>query len=334
MTLSITPEVLDTEILEDTPMTDDEQRELVEVETSIKANMADRMERDLAIGKGLLTIFRKRLYRSPGGGRTWEQYLEQESSKLTPDGQAIEQKTSEYLRGFYRVRCELLQRRSPGSANIPLPTSAKQVRPLLGQLDTHPEAAIAIWKAGCSQAGAGKVPTYDQVNRARLSYLANEQNEARRLSAAQQAAQQKATAAAASARPTPQPAAAPRPPAPEPPRPTAAPAPTIPAWELEKDPDALDAGAECRTVWRAINDTRKAVNNLRGVLYHKVATHGSQYLVILRQVDAGAYSMHDIDDQIARILSDVQFVNNLLSTEAEPGELARSTVDVFAIPTR
>jgi hypothetical protein len=329
MTLStIHPEIFDTEILEETPMTDDEQRELIEVETSIKANLSDRVERDLAIGKGLLTIFRKRLYRSPGGGRTWEQYLEQESHKLTPDGQVLERNTATRLRGFYQFRVEVLQRGAPGPGSLPLPTSAKQARPLIGQLDTHPEAAIAIWKAACSQAGAGKVPTFDQVNRARLSYLANEENEARRLSAKQQEAQQKATAASTAARPTPaQPTPTPRVPDP-------APEPAIPAWQLEKDPDAIDAGVECRKVWTAINEASKALSHLRGILYSQTAKHGSAYLDGLRQIDAGTYSLNNIDDQIDGLKEDTDFIVSILSWEGEPGELNRSTVEAEAFPTR
>jgi len=32
-----------------------------------------------------------------------------------------------------------------------------------GQLDTHPEAALEMWKAACSWVGNGKVPTFDQT---------------------------------------------------------------------------------------------------------------------------------------------------------------------------
>ena len=49
------------------------------------------------------------------------------------------------LRGFYYFREEVLPAGSDrsGKANLPLPTAAMQVRPLLGQLDTHPDAAMA-----------------------------------------------------------------------------------------------------------------------------------------------------------------------------------------------
>jgi hypothetical protein len=73
----------------------------------------------------------------------------------------------------------VLRPQGPGPGALPLPASPKQVRPLLGQLDTHPEAAIEMWKAAVADA-KGKVPTFDQVNRPALAYKANE---ARRLSA-------------------------------------------------------------------------------------------------------------------------------------------------------
>ena len=75
MTTAITPEVmgLETQILEDSPMTESEEKELVIVKTAIKTAYADKLERDLAIGAGLLQIFRRKLYRGPSGGRNWEQ---------------------------------------------------------------------------------------------------------------------------------------------------------------------------------------------------------------------------------------------------------------------
>lgn len=341
MTVAITPEVIgqETQILEDSPMTDAEEKELVIITTAIQTAYADKLERDLAIGAGLLKIFRRKLYRGKNGGRTWEQWLREESAELTAGRGPIEQKTSEYLRGFYQFRCEMLQPQSARSADsIPLPASPYQIRPLLGQLDTHPEAALEMWKAACAQAGKGKVPTFDQVNRAALAYKANEANEARRLSAAQQAAQQKAVSASVASR-----SEAPSHPAviaePEPvrdysPRPTATTAPTIPAWEIEKDDSALDAGAECKRITQAITDAHKAIGLLRGILYSQINKYGRDYLGFLRQVDAGVYSLHNIDDQIQQMGEDVAFISNLLTADVGEGELAKSTIDAASFPTR
>lgn len=362
MTAAITPEVIgqETQILEDSPMTDAEEKELVIITTAIKTAYADKLERDLAIGAGLLKIFRRKLYRGKNGGRTWEQWLADESAELTAGRGALSADQSERLRGFYRFRVELLSSPAVPRDGIPLPASPYQVRPLLSQLDTHPEAAVEMWKAACAQAGKRKVPTFDQVNRAALAYKANEANEARRLSAAQQAAQQKAVAASAAAQaasdvlaglPTagvvqayvqgnpgqaledfkdaanhvaredgqqlPYPAA-----------------PTIPAWEIERDDSALDAGAECKRITYAINDAHKAIGLLRGMLYSQINKYGSDYLGVLRRVDAGVYSLHNIDAQVEQMAEDIAFVADLLTADVGEGELAQSTIDAASFPTR
>lgn len=341
-------------------MTDAEEKELVIVKTAIQTAYADKLERDLIIGAGLLKIFRRKLYRGKEGGRTWEQWLAEESAELTGGRGPLAKEAALRLRGFYQFRCEVLSPAAGRPRDMALPASAYQVRPLLGQLDTHPEAALEMWKAACAQAGKGKVPTFDQVNRAALAYKANEANEARRLSAAQQAAQQKAVAASAAAQaasdvlaglPTagvvqayvqgspgqaledfkgaanhvahedgqqlPYPAA-----------------PTIPAWEIERDDSALDAGAECKRITYAINDAHKAIGLLRGMLYSQINKYGSDYLGVLRQVDAGVYSLHNIDAQVEQMAEDIAFVADLLTADVGEGELAQSTIDAASFPTR
>ena len=337
MNTAITPEVmgLETQIFEDSPMTESEEKELVIVKTAIKTAYADKLERDLAIGAGLLQIFRRKLYRGPSGGRNWEQWLADESAELTAGRGALDRSDATRLRGFYQFRCEILQSRARGPHDVQLPTAARQVRPLLGQLETHPEAALEMWKAACAQAGKGKVPTFDQVNRAALAYKANEANEARRLSSAQQAAQQKAVSASVASRPDaparPAPAVAPEPVRDYSPQPTAT---SIPAWELEKEDTSLDAGAECKRITLAINDAHKAIGMLRGILYSQINKHGRDYLGFLRQVDAGVYSLHNIDDQVQQMGEDIDFIFELLTADVGEGELARATVDAVAFPTR
>jgi len=111
MSTAIVPEILDdrlTQSLEDSPMTPAEQRKLVELETRIKTKLGNKMEADLAIGGALLQIQRERLYRGPEGGRKFNDYIKQESHRLTPDGQPISTDTAEYLRGFYYFCEEVL----------------------------------------------------------------------------------------------------------------------------------------------------------------------------------------------------------------------------------
>ena len=192
-----------------------------------------------------------------------------------------------------------------------------------------------MWKAACAQAGKGRVPTFDQVNRAALAYKANEANEARRLSSAQQAAQQKAVSASVASRPEaparPAPAVTPEPVRDYSPQPTT---PSIPAWELEKGEASLDAGSECKRITLAINYAHKAIGLLRGILYSQINKHGRDYLGFLRQVDAGVYSLHNIDDQVQQMGEDIDFISELLTADVGEGELARATVDAVAFPTR
>ena len=339
MNTAIIPEVIDdrlTVVLEDSPMTEEEEKELVIVKTAIQTAYADKLERDLAIGAGLLKIFRRKLYRGVRGGRSWKEWLAEESAELTVGRGALGEDTARYLQGFYQFRVEVLQRPGRGPGNVALPTSAKQVRPLLGQLDTHPEAAIEMWKAACAQAGKGKMPTFDQVNRAALAYKANEANEARRLSSAQQAAQQKAVSASVASRPEaparPAPAVEPEPVRDYSPQPAAT--TSIPAWELEKDDSALDAGAECKRITNAITDAHKAIGLLRGILYSQINTYGRDYLGFLRKVDAGSYSLYNIDVQIQNMGEDIAFISELLTVDVGEGELAASTINLVAMPTK
>ena len=354
MSTAITPKVVGLEItiLEDSPMTPAEQRKLVELETCIKTKLGNKMEADLAIGGALLQIQRERLYRSPDGGRRFDDYIEQESHRLTPDGQAIGQKSAAYLRGFYYFREEVLRSGSTCSENakLPLPTAAAQVRPLLflldhlrrdseeirsgGSYDDRRAAeakAIDIWKAAVTEA-KGKTPTFDQVNRARLAdNAAAEQHRLR--GRADTTPPPRPPASRPEALVNPAPAAIPEPVCDYSPPPTA-PFPTISAWELEKEDTSLDAGAECKRITLAINDAHKAIGMLRGILYSQINKHGRDYLGVLRQVDAGVYSLHNIDDQVQQMGEDIDFIFELLTADVGEGELAQATVDAAAFPAR
>ena len=201
----------------------------------------------------------------------------------------------------------------------------------MGQLDTHKDAAVEMWKAACAQAGKGKVPTHEQVQRAAFAYKANEANEARRLSAPQQQAINKATETSihvrAASRPEPEVVSDY---SPEPQQVTN----SIPAWEIQKDDSSIDAGAECKRITQAINEAHKAIGTLRGILYSQINSYGRDYLGFLRQVDAGVYSLHAIDDQVQQMGEDIDFISDLLVADVGEGELAASTVDISAFPTK
>lgn len=356
--IAVNAEPTDVEVLQDSPMTPQERQRRVEVETQIRASYRDRMERDLAIGRGLLTIYRERLYRGDEGGQTWEQYLASESGRLTPDGEPIGRDTANYLRAFYYFREEVLPRIATAAAGAILepPTSPRQVRPLLAHLDflrreqldprqpSHADrraseaAAIEIWKAACSVAGPGKVPTFEQVNRARLA------NEAAASLALRGRPQQApptrpvAAAAPAAVAAAPPAVAAPAPaPAPTPtpaPAPAPAPEPTIPGWALERDDSQLDAPTEGRRLWQALTDACRAVSNLRALVHTKASTYGSAYFEGLRQVDLGAYSVTDMDRRLEVLQEDLSYIVGLLEADLGPGELESSTIDASTIPTR
>ena len=112
------------------------------------------------------------------------------------------------------------------------------------------------------------------------------------------------------------------------------PGPSVPAWELQKQDDSIDAAAECRRITQALNDAFRAVGTLRGILYDRISQHGDDYLGFLRQVDAGVYSLSNIDGQVETLSEDVDYVLGLLQTEFGEGQIARSTVDLSEMPTR
>ena len=328
MTSAIVPEIVDVEILEDSAMTDGEEKELVIVKTAIRTAYCSRMEQDLAIGAGLTKIFNRKLYRGKNGGRTWEDWLKEESAELTSGRGPLNKYSAGRLRGFYTFRCKVLQPAAGRPLDLPLPTSAYQVRPLVGQLESHPQAAIEMWKAACADAGNGKVPSFEQVQRAALAFKANEANDARRLSAKEQASLNAANAALAERRIKREE---------EPARPKAEhpePEQEVKGWTLQKDDGALDAIEECKEITRAINKAHEAVGLLRGILYKRISVHGRDYMGFLRQVDAGVYSLSTIDHEVQQIGEDVDFVLALLVADVGEGELSEATVDISTLPTR
>ena len=327
MTSAIVPEIVNVEILEESSMTEAEEKELVIVKTAIRTAYGNRMEQDLAIGAGLNKIYNRKLYRGSKGGRSWKKWLEEESDEITAGRGPLKIDTARRLSGFYEFRCEVLRPTASWSQDLPLPTSPNQVRPLLAQLETHPKAAIEMWKAACADAGNGKVPTFEQVQRAALAFKANEANEARRLSARQQASLDAANAARAEKRTGEQ----------EEPAPKTERLKTdeeVFGWTLQKNDGALDAIEECKEITRAINKAHEAVGLLRGILYKRISVHGRDYMGFLRQVDAGVYSLSTIDHEVRQIGEDVDFVLALLVADVGEGELSEATVDISTLPTR
>ncbi len=158
-------------------MTPQEEVELEVKEQIIKTNSAEKLERDLMIGRALIDIFDKKLFRSAEGGRTWEQYLQQRSADLFMTGKPIDRCAAQDYRALSRFT-DFLEK-CGGRRTLPMPTSRYQLRPMAAAINAEdPTAALEIWKAACAEAkSAGrKGPTHTHVqvaaSRARATELA------------------------------------------------------------------------------------------------------------------------------------------------------------------
>jgi len=319
MSNAIVPEIVGhTEILEGSPMTEQEQKELIETETSIKASFKDRMERDLAIGEGLLRISRHKLYRGADGGRTWEQYLKEESPKLTGNPEPIKTKTAERLKAFHKFRNEILLERSTLSS-LPFPTTYSQVIPLIGTISDNPDLAVDIWKTACSVAGGKKAPSFSQVQDVYLRTRSEKQLEERgerqersngavvesfkKYNREVQDKNQKEEEY------------------------------KTPVWELERKEGDTDVCTECKKLSQAIHNAEESLISLHGILYHQLNSYGSAYIETMKQFDAGVYSVNDIEDKIAALNNQTKYLVELLDKDLEPNDLV-SEVEVEQMPTR
>jgi hypothetical protein len=306
MSSSIIPEIVgQTEILEESPMTEQEQKELIETETVIKSSFQGKMERDLAIGAGLLKIKRQKLYRGINGGRLWVDYLKEESAKLTGNAEPISDQSARNLRGFYEFRCEILQ---DLYNYIILPTNKSQVTPILGYLK-NPKEAVEIWKTACSEAGSNKVPTYHQVNRAYYSYRTQ-------ISSTQKQPELKSnnnTETVSYSEPTYQTSTNTIYEEPE--------TSSIPVWEQERNTQEVDPYSECKKLHDVLYEAEKSLQDLHGVLYHQINKYGSAYLDQMKQFDAGLYSVSDIDEKINELHEQTAYLVDLLQKKVEPNDL-------------
>ena len=305
MSSEIIPEIVgQTEILEESPMTEQEQKELIETETVIKSSFQGKMERDLAIGAGLLKIKRHKLYRGFEGGRSWPDYLKEESAKLTGSLLPITQDSARELRGFYEFRCEILQQTD--NCQI-LPTNRSQVRPFIGYLK-NPKEAVEIWKGACSEAGSNKVPTYHQVNKAYFDYR-------RKVSSPQKQPELKShndIEKVSYTEPTYQSSTNTS---------YEQPKTTTPVWEQERNTQEVDPYSECKKLHDVLYEAEKSLQNLHGVLYHQINKYGSAYLNSMKQFDAGLYSVSDIDEKIDDLHEQTGYLVELLQKDIEPNDL-------------
>ena len=313
---TINPDVVGlTQILEESPMTEQEQKELIETETSIKASFKGRMERDLAIGEGLLRISRHKLYRGADGGRTWEQYLKEESPKLTGNPDPIKLETARHLRAFYRFRNEILLE---SNNCLTLPTSSSQLRPLVGTISDNPDLAVDIWKSACSVSGKNKVPSMSIVQDVYLRTRSPKQLQDRekRQGKANEAVfdsfkkynrdiQDKKDQTTI---------------------------PEIKAWELDKIDNSLDAVSLCKQISTACHNAKETLSTLKFSIYNLVHKEGSQVLKDLKNVDAGVYSVNNLESQINELQKELDQLTDLVINEYDPKE--DKPLDISAMPRR
>jgi len=312
----INPEIVGhTEILEESPMTEQEQKELIETQTICIAASKGIMERQLILGEALFRISRNKLYRGIDGGRTWEQYLKEESTKLTGDPDPIAPQTARNWRAFYLFRNEILLKAHPG---LVLPTASKQVRPLIGEMSADPESAIEIWKAACSMAGAKKVPSFVQVQDVYLRTRSQKQLEERserqeRSNGAVVESFKKYNREVQDKNQEEE--------------------YKTPVWELERKEGDTDVCAECKKLSQAIHNAEESLSSLHGILYHQLNSYGSAYIETMKQFDAGVYSVNNIEDKIAALNSQTKYLVELLNKDLEPNDLV-SDIEIGKIPTR
>ena len=305
MSSAIIPEIVgQTEILEESPMTEQEQKELIETETVIKSSFQGKMERDLAIGAGLLKIKRQKLYRGVNGGRSWPDYLKEESGKLSGNSSPLSQDTARDLRGFYEFRCEILQEFETSQI---LPTSRSQVHPFI-KLLKEPKKAIEVWQGACSEAGSNKIPTYHQVNKAYLDYrrevsLTQKQPELKSDNNVETVSYSEPTYQSSTNTTYEEPKT------------------TTPVWEQERNTQEVDPYSECKKLHDVLYEAEKSLQDLHGVLYHQINKYGSAYLNQMKQFDAGLYSVSDIDEKIDSLHEQTSYLVDLLQKEVEPNDL-------------
>jgi hypothetical protein len=313
-------------------MTPQELQRKVELETIYKSADKSQEEKRLIQGKALLQICREKLYRGKNGGRLWEDYLKEDSHNLTANNESIQTRTAQNLRAFYMFRVEILPKRK----SISFSPSATHCYQLLGFLplpSKNPdkynsddlekiEKAIKIWTTACGQVGADnpnsklKLPNVNTV-----AELAREQR------AKDSQAQFKPTQNQVIETPKqvydPSTESANRYVTPS----YEDDSPPIKTYEQERNTQEIDPYSECKKLHDVIYAAEKSLQDLHGVLYHQINKYGSAYLDQMTQFDAGMYSVDDLEDKIAALNSQTEYLVELLDKDLEPNDLVSEARD-------
>jgi len=334
MSNSIIPEIVgQTEILEESPMTPQEQQRKVELETIFKSADLSKDEQRLIQGKALLQICREKLYRGNNGGRSWEDYLKQDSKNLTSNSEPIKLSTSKNLRAFYMLKVEIF----PKSQTFDFLPSISHAMELMGYIplpNKYPkdydekdekliQKAINIWKSACGKVGVNQKPSCKIVRDVAYKQRALDERTRPRINTIQQPIQT--------------------------PKQVYDPSiesankyetstyednsPPIKTYQQERNTQEVDPYSECKRLFDVLNAAEKSLQDLHGVLYHQINKYGSAYLDHMKQFDAGLYSVSDIDKKIDSLNQQTDYLVELLQKEVEPNDLVKD-FEVESMPSR
>ena len=334
MSNSIIPEIVgQTEILEESPMTPQEQQRKVELETIFKSADLSKDEQRLIQGKALLQICREKLYRGNNGGRSWEDYLKQDSKNLTSNSEPIKLSTSKNLRAFYMLKVEIF----PKSQTFDFLPSISHAMELMGYIplpNKYPkdydekdekliQKAINIWKSACGKVGVNQKPSCKIVRDVAYKQRALDERTRPRINTIQQPIQ------------TPKQVY-------DPSKESANKyetstyednSPPIKTYQQERNTQEVDPYSECKRLFDVLNAAEKSLQDLHGVLYHQINKYGSAYLDHMKQFDAGLYSVSDIDKKIDSLNQQTDYLVELLQKEVEPNDLVKD-FEVESMPSR
>ena len=321
MSSSIIPEIVgQTEILLDSPMTPQELQRQVEVEAIFTSADLTKDEQRLIQGKCLIILTREGLYRGNNGKRKWTEYLKEHSHKITADGEPIKLQTSHNLRAFYMLQSEIPQFRTFGI--LPSISHAQELIGYIPLPNKYPkdynekdkkliEKAINIWKTACGKVGVNEKPYFQTVRDLAYKQRALDQRTRPTINTIQQSVETPKqvydpSTESANRYVTPI---------------YEDDSPPIKTYEQERNKQEVDLHSECERLHNVLYEAETSLQNLNGVLYNQINKYGSAYLDRMKQIDAGLYTVSDIDDQIDRLHQQTAYLVDLLQKEIEPNDL-------------
>ena len=325
MSSSIIPEIVgQTEILEESPMTPQELQRKVELETIFKSADCTKNEQRLIQGKALIHICREKLYRGNNGGRSWEDYLKQDSKNLTANAEPIKLSTANNLRAFYMLKEEIFTK-TQSIEFLPSITHAMELMGYIPLPNKYPkdynkkdykliQKAISIWKTACGKVGVNEKPSCKIVRDVVYKQRVIDERTRPRINTTQQVVETPKqvydpSTESANRYVTPS---------------YEDDSPPIKTYEQERNKQEVDLHSECERLHNVLYEAETSLQNLNSVLYNQINKYGSAYLDQMKQIDAGLYTVSDIDDQIDRLHQQTAYLVKLLQKDIEPNDLVNN----------